>query len=190
MLSPDEVFSRLKRDRKNSDLWSMLYNLVEPRLRAFSYRLIKEYGGNPEEADDIVHEVLMRLLKDFSRIVAGISTFQHLQNYLYKACRNEVRSLYRRSEVRASAHEVIALRFEDVVSTSFAEELQKAENREILSKLLSRLNASCQQLVRSYLLSEQSLADYAREHGIKLGTIYTQWQRCIEQMRALAADPL
>jgi RNA polymerase sigma factor (sigma-70 family) len=190
MLLPDDILARLKRDPRNADLWSALYELTEPRLRAFSYRLMRDYGGSPDEADDIVHEVLMRLLKNFSRIAAPMTSFQHLHNYLYKACRNEVRSQHRRSVVRLSAHEVLQLRFGDVVSDTLSQELQRSENRQFLDELLGRLKPACQDLMQEYLLSEQTLAEFAKERSLKLGSIYTQWQRCIQELRALIAPPL
>src|SRR5262249_18342564 len=153
-------------------------------------RLMKDYGGSPDEADDIVHEVLMRLLKNFSRVASRMTSFQHLQNYLYKACRNEARSHHRRSVTRVSAHEVLQLQFGEVVSAALSKELERIENRQFIDELLGRLKPACQELMREYLLAQQTLADFAKDRGIKLGSIYTQWQRCIEELRSLITAPM
>jgi len=129
----------------------------------------------------------MRLVKNYGEVIPRIANFQHLENYLFKACRNEVRSQYRRAVVRASAHEVLRFKFEDVVSDTLSRELQKAENRQFLDEVLRQLKPACQELMREYLLSEQTLAEFARERGIKLGSIYTQWQRCIQELRGIVA---
>lgn len=89
------------------------------------------------------------------------------------------------AQVRASKEEILRLKFEDLVPRSFIRQFQQAENRQFIEELLKRLKPRCESLIRSFLLSQQTLAEYAAEHGIKAGTIYTQWQRCIDELKKI-----
>jgi DNA-directed RNA polymerase specialized sigma24 family protein len=89
------------------------------------------------------------------------------------------------AQVRTSKEEVLRLKFEDLVSQGFIRQFQQAENRQYIEELLKRLNPRCESLVRSFLLSQQTLTEYAAENGIKVGTIYTQWQRCVDELKKI-----
>jgi len=80
------------------------------------------------------------------------------------------------------------LRFEDLAADSFAKDIRKAENRTLIAQLVSQLQTSCQTLISSYLLEQQALAEYAEKHGIKLGTVYSQWHRCVEELKKILDD--
>jgi RNA polymerase sigma factor (sigma-70 family) len=188
MLSPDELLERLRRDPGDRDLLAEMYEHLEPHLRGSAYALAKRTSGSFDDADDLIQDILLYLLKDFGAISSRVSSFKHLQNYLWKSYRNRLVSYHRNTEVRASAQEVVSLRFVEVVSEDVASELEKAENQLLIGQLVEQLGEGCRSLVSSYLLSQQSLADYARERGIKLGSIYTQWRRCLEEMRKILKD--
>lgn len=188
MSSPDELLQRLRRNPSNRVLLAEMYELLEPHLRASAYALARDTNGSFDDADDLIQDLLLELLENFEAISSRVSNFKHLQNYLWKSYRNRLISYHRRNEVRISAHELLKLRFEEVVSDDFADELQKTENQLLIGQLVEQLGDGCRNLVQSYLLSHQSLADYARERSIKLGTIYTQWQRCVDEMRKILQD--
>lgn len=162
-----------------------MYDLLEPKLHRYASDLLRRLRTDTEYADDVVQDVLLRLIEDFSKITARISSFLHLQNYLIKACRNRVLEQHRTIQVRVSKEEILRLKFEDLVSQGFLRQFQEVENREFIDELLKRLNPKCENLVRSFLLSQQSLTEYAAENDIKLGTIYTQWQRCLEELKKI-----
>lgn len=183
MPSPDQILQQLKKKPRNAQLWGELYDLLEPRLHRYTSDLLRRLRTDTAHADDVVQDVLLRLIEDFSEMTRGISTFLHLQNYLVKACRNRVLEQHRMAQVRASKEEILSLKFEDLVSQAFLRQFQEVENREFIEKLLKRLNPKCEHLIRSFLLYQQSLTDYATGNGIKLGTIYTQWKRCIEELK-------
>ena len=183
MPSPDQILQQLKKKPRNAQLWGELYDLLEPRLHQYTSDLLRRLRTDTAYADDVVQDVLLRLIEDFSEMTRGISTFLHLQNYLIKACRNRVLEQHRMAQVRASKDEILSLKFEDLVSQTFLRQFQEVESREFIEQLLKRLNPKCEHLIRSFLLSRQSLTDYATENGIKLGTIYTQWKRCIEELK-------
>lgn len=185
MLSPDQILQRLKKKPRNPELWAQLYDLVEPRLHKYSSDLLRRLRTDPAGADDIVQDILVRLLEDFSRIAVPISSFAHLQNYLIKACRNRILEQHRMTQVRVSKEEVLRLKFEDLVSQGFIRQFQEVENRQFIEELLKGLNPRCEDLIRSFLLSHQTLTEYAEENDIKIGTIYTQWQRCIDELKKM-----
>jgi RNA polymerase sigma factor (sigma-70 family) len=185
MCSSDQILEQLKKKPRSPQLWAELYDLLEPKLHRYTHDLIRRLRTDPEYADDVVQDVLVRLIEDFSKITGPISSFLHLQNYLIKACRNRVLEQYRMAQVRTSKEEVLRLKFEDLVSQGFIRQFQQAENRQYIEELLKRLNPRCESLVRSFLLSQQTLTEYAAENGIKVGTIYTQWQRCVDELKKI-----
>lgn len=187
MPSPDQIFRQLKKKPRNPQLWDELYDLLEPRLHQYTSNLLRRVGTDTADADDVVQDILLRLIEDFSKITRDISTFVHLRNYLIKACRNRVLEQHRNAQLRASKEEILSLKFEDLVSHAFLRQFQEVENREFIEELLKKLNSRCENLVRSFLLSQQSLTDYAAESGIKLGTIYSQWKRCIQELKNIVA---
>ncbi len=189
MPSPDEIFRSLKRRPSNRELWTQLYDLLEPKLSRFCFYLVHQFGPQ-DDPSDIVQDVLLKLVQEFPKIVAPLHSFAHLQHYLYRACRNRIIDHQRRLQTAATAEEILRLRFEDVVSVNFLKEFEKTENRQFLEGILKTLAPPCRELIETYLLSGQSLADYAETRGIKLGTIYKQWSRCLEEIRKKVAFPV
>ena len=185
MLSSDQILEQLKDDPRSPQLWAQLYDLVEPKLHRYASELLRRMRTDPTYADDVVQDVLLRFVEDFTRITSQISSFIHLENYLIKACRNRILEHHRMTQVRASKEEVLRLKFEDLVSQSFVRQFQQVENRQFVEELLKKLGPRCEQLVRSFLLSHQTLTEYATENDIKIGTIYTQWQRCVEELKKI-----
>jgi|HubBroStandDraft_5_1064220.scaffolds.fasta_scaffold25593_4 RNA polymerase sigma factor (sigma-70 family) len=185
MLSSDQILEQLKDDPRSPQLWAQLYDVLEPTLHRYASDLLRRMRTDPAYADDVVQDVLLGFVQDFTRITSQISSFLHLENYLIKACRNRILEHHRMTQVRASKDEVLRLKFEDLVSESFVRQFQQVENRQFVEQLLKQLGPRCEQLVRSFLLSNQTLTEYATENDIKIGTIYTQWQRCIEELKKI-----
>jgi RNA polymerase sigma factor (sigma-70 family) len=188
MRSADEVVECLKKDPSDQEAWAELYDLVEPRMRGFVYELAGSSSGSLADADDVVQAVLARFAKNFKQTRAQFSSFEHVRNYLFKACRNELTDEHRRANRQAKAYEVVRLRFEDVAAEPFVRVLRQAENQRLLEQLTSQLNSSCQTLVSSYLLTQQTLTEYAQRNNLKLGTVYSQWHRCINELRKILGD--
>jgi len=188
MHSGDELLELLKEDPSDQPAWAELYDLLEPRLRGFVYELAGRSPGNLADLDDIVQTVLGRLAKNFRQTRAQFASFEHLRNYLFKACRNELTDEYRRASRQTRAYEVVRLRFEDVAAEHFVEAFRQVENQRLLAQLVSQLNNGCQSLISRYLLTQQTLTEYAEAHGIKLGTVYSQWHRCINELRNILGE--
>src|SRR5712692_6467035 len=186
MFPVDRLLEQLILKPSDPDLWAELYDRLVPRLRLFTFSLLRQYGSAfPDEADDVVHDVLMEFVRHFDRLQREISTFTHLQNYLLKACRNRVNKIQRRARVRRTARELVALRFSDVAPESLAKALEQAENRRVIRELSEVLTPSCRRLMEAYMLDQRTLAEIAAAEGTKLGTIYPRWQRCLKEMRKI-----
>jgi RNA polymerase sigma factor (sigma-70 family) len=188
MRSGDELLESLKRDSSDQRAWAELYDLLEPRLRGFVYDLAKRSRGDLSDVDDVIQNVFARLAKNFRQTCMQFSSFEHLRNYLFKACRNELTDEHRRTGRQASAVEIARLRFEDLAAEHFMQAFRQADNQRLIAQLVTQLNSSCQTLISGYLLSQQTLAEYAEARGIKLGTIYSQWHRCINELREILND--
>src|SRR5215469_11867674 len=97
MRSGDEVLRAVEQNPADQVGWSELYDLVEPRLRAFVYEIARAWRGNLTEVDDVVQTVLGRFSNNFVQKKIRFSSFEHLCNYLLKACRNELTDQFRRA---------------------------------------------------------------------------------------------
>jgi RNA polymerase sigma factor (sigma-70 family) len=188
MRSGDELLDSLKKDPSDQRAWAELYDLLEPRLRGFVYDLAERSHGNLSDVDDIIQNVLARLAKNFRQTRMQFTSFEHLRNYLFKACRNELTDEHRRTGRQTSAYEVARLRFEDLAAEHFMQAFRQAENQRLIAQLVGQLNSGCQALILGYLVTQQTLVEYAEASGIKLGTIYSQWHRCINELREILDD--
>ncbi len=189
MSSDDQLVRKLAQNSRNSGLWAELYDLLQPHLKLFTYSLVSRYKNlSPEDVNDIVQDVLLNLVRDFDQLKSRIESFAHLQNYLLKACRNGVANRLRHISVREGAREFLILKFSDVVSEGFAKAFDRVENRKLIDGLLERMNHRCQKLIRFYLLEDKTLVDYALAEGLKAGTVYSQWHRCLAEMRHILEE--
>jgi DNA-directed RNA polymerase specialized sigma24 family protein len=100
-----------------------LYDLLEPKLHRYSRDLLRRLRTDPESADDVVQDVLLRLVQDFGKITRQVSSFLHLQNYLIKACRHRILENHRMAQVRVSKEEILSLKFEDLVTEAFIKQV-------------------------------------------------------------------
>jgi DNA-directed RNA polymerase specialized sigma24 family protein len=100
-----------------------LYDLLEPKLHRYSRDLLRRLRTDPESADDVVQDVLLRLVQHFGKITRQVSSFLHLQNYLIKACRHRILENHRMSQVRVSKEEILSLKFEDLVTEAFIKQV-------------------------------------------------------------------
>jgi len=186
----DEVVGSLKRDPSDQQLWGELYDLVTPRLRLFAYSLIRQCPDlDVSQGDDIVQDILVGFVRNFSRLKHELASFAHVHNYLMKALRNRVRSITKHSLVRQTAEEMLSLRFSEAWPDRLQQSMTKAENRLFLEQILGRLASPCAGLVRAYLFENMTLAEYARIHSIPLGTVYPRWKTCLDSIRKILQEP-
>ena len=184
MSSEDQLLQRLKKRPRDAQAWAELYDAVQPGLKLFVYSLARTNAHlSVDDADDIVHEILTRLVQDFHRHTAGIETFQHLKNYLFRSCRNEVASRSRHGAVHDSARVFLQLRFSDVTLQGPDSTLHEVENRETVAEILAVLDEKCRALVWYYMSDQGTLAKYAEINNLPAGTGYSQWSRCLAFLR-------
>src|SRR5215471_2203023 len=182
----NNLLKDLRRDPLKQTAWGRLYELVSPRLRLYTFSFIRSNGGIATyEADDIVQAVLIRFVQNFPRYESNIESGQHLVNYLIKACRNEAANRLRHANVQESARDFLELRITDVLSQRSASLLQAVENKQLLEQLLNQIGPQCQKLIRYYLLDEGTLSEYASQGAMPEGTVYSQWHRCLNELRSL-----
>ncbi len=55
----------------------------------------------------------------------------------------------------------------------------------MIENILKGMNPKCRKLIRFYLLEAGTLASYAAAEGLRLGTVYSQWHRCLAEMRKM-----
>ena len=185
MSDEDEILRGLSRDAGNQRLWGEFYDQIEPHLRLFSYSLARGYSGiDPSQADDVVQDVMLAFVRNFATLRSKLQSFAHVRNYLLKACRNRFLNLIQQNAVRKNAHEALALRLSEA-SPGLGRVMTRSESRRLLEQILGRLEEPCVSLVRAYLIEDKTLAEFSQSQGVRLGTVYSQWRRCVEAMKAI-----
>jgi len=186
MSHKDQIIHQLARNPSDVSLWGKFYDLFEPELRLITYSMVRRSRViDVSEAEDIVQDVFVGFVKNFERLKRELRSFAHVRNYLIKSCRNRFLNRIHQSSVRHSAHELLFNRFSDISSGPFQNVFAKIENRRYVEQLLGKVDENCKGLVHSYLFENITLAEYARNKGMKLGTVYARWQRCLEEMRKI-----
>lgn len=167
--------------------WGRVYDLLASRLRLFTYSLIRlNQKLSPDDAEDIVHEVLTRFVKNFQDHRSSIRTFGHLRNYLFKACRNEVASRLRHTGVRDGARQLLELSMADILTERSNAALKDVENKKTLEQLFANVGPECQKLLHFYIFEGGTLTEYATSTGKPTGTVYSQWHRCLGALKGSA----
>ena len=183
----DELLLELL-ERPSRTAWSRFYDFVSARLKLYTFSLLRTNGRlSSDEAEDIVQEVLTRFVEKFHRYEVNIRSLEPLRNYLIKSCRNEVATRLRRLKVREGSRELLELTVSEVLSERSRAALQRVENRKILELVLQKVNPQCQKLLIFYLFDRGTLSDYATAANLPVGTVYSQWHRCITELRSLVA---
>jgi len=189
MSKEDELIKDLTRHPDDVSLWSAFYDLIEPHLRLFSLSLMRRSKIlDPSEAEDVVQDVLLSFVRNFARTRSGFTTFTHVRNYLFKACRNRFLNRLEQKSIQLESQGMLSLRFSEVSSEAFRKAFAEVENRALVQKLLSVLDDTCREMASSYLLENKTLAEFAAQRGIRLGTVYARWQICLEAMRKILSD--
>jgi RNA polymerase sigma factor (sigma-70 family) len=162
-------------------LWQALAAL-RPRLVVL---LVRRVGVSREDAEDVVHEVLLRLVE---RALETTSTpplrpddEASLVRYALGASINRYRDRLRHQFFRRR-HEAALIHAFDVQSDA-EQGVVTQDQIEALQRALPRLETPYREIFDLLIKEELSLADIARRLHRSHGTIYTQFQRGLRQLR-------
>lgn len=171
--------------------WMRFADLYVPAMRDFA-----RGHGDPSQADDVVQEVLARLVALFRgnrfRVRDGVGNFRA---YLATMIRNELYAAFRKEQARGGGR-TVPLDEADLVdsgeSVTAALDLEWAAARHraavehaLTKTLLSKQN---REIYRAYVLEERDIDDVARAFGVPRNQVSQVKTRVGRMIAALEAE--
>ena len=171
--------------------WMRFADLYVPAMRDFA-----RGHGDPSQADDVVQEVLARLVALFRgnrfQVRAGVGNFRA---YLATMIRNELYAAFRKEQARGGGR-TVPLDEADLVdsgeSVTAARDLEWAAARHraavehaLTKTLLSKQN---REIYRAYVLEERDIDDVARAFGVPRNQVSQVKTRVGRMIAALEAE--
>ncbi len=171
--------------------WMRFADLYVPAMRDFA-----RGHGDPSQADDVVQEVLARLVALFRgnrfQVRAGVGNFRA---YLATMIRNELYAAFRKEQARGGGR-TVPLDEADLVdsgeSVTAALDLEWAAARHraavehaLTKTLLSKQN---REIYRAYVLEERDIDDVARAFGVPRNQVSQVKTRVGRMIAALEAE--
>lgn len=171
--------------------WMRFADLYVPAMRDFA-----RGHGDPSQADDVVQEVLARLVAVFRgnrfQVRDGVGNFRA---YLATMIRNELYAAFRKEEARGGGR-TVPLDEADLVdsgeSVTAALDLEWAAARHraavehaLTKTLLSKQN---REIYRAYVLEERDIDDVARAFGVPRNQVSQVKTRVGRMIAALEAE--
>jgi RNA polymerase sigma factor (sigma-70 family) len=146
----------------------------------------KRMSADASEAIELVQEVLVRLLEQIEESDNPLRVEQlsdkELTAYLAEVIRNRWIDRKRREEIIKRNYEEL-IRAMEVPATP--EEILIGSERELLLRQsVAALRSPYRDLLQALLEEDTTLTELARRRKIKIGTIYTQFRRALEALRA------
>jgi RNA polymerase sigma factor (sigma-70 family) len=140
-----------------------------------------------DEAIDVVQGLLVAVLERIEQGDALLPVEElsndELQRYLIRAVRNYWLDRKRRDGIIQRNYEELFRALEVVPSTPESL-LTDSQHREILRQSVAALHSPYRKLLEALLDDDVTLAELARRRKIRRGTVYTQFHRAIEALRA------
>jgi RNA polymerase sigma factor (sigma-70 family) len=143
-------------------------------------------AAGEDDAADVVQDMLVTLLEQIAKSKSPLRferlSDRELRSYLVRAARNRWIDRWRRREVvqRNQEEFIRAIQQPATPETSVAE----SDLRVRLGEAVAALGSPYRDLLQALLEEDTTLAELARRRGIKRGTIYTQFRRGIDLLRA------
>ena len=171
--------------------WMRFADLYVPAMRDFA-----RGHGDPSQADDVVQEVLARLVALFRgnrfQVRDGVGNFRA---YLATMIRNELYAAFRKEQARGGGR-TVPLDEADLVdsgeSVTAALDLEWAAARQgdavehaVTKTLLSKQN---REIYRAYVLEERDIDDVARAFGVPRNQVSQVKTRVGRMIAALEAE--
>ena len=171
--------------------WVRFADLYVPAIRDFA-----RGHGDPSQADDVVQDVLARLVQVFRnnrfQVRDGVGNFRA---YLATMIRNELYAAFRRERARGSGR-TVPLDEADLVESGdsvtaaldleWAAERHRAAVEHALTKtMLSKQN---KEIYRAYVLEDRDIDDVARAFGVPRNQVSQVKTRVGKMVAALEAE--
>ena len=140
------------------------------------YRFALALLGTPEDAEDAVQEVFVRIARGSSRI----ERVANLKCYLFTATRNAAYGLLRRKRSRDRLVETICA---ELATTLPAQDQEPALYRDVLCRAFAELPIEQREVVVLKVFDQMTFAEVARTLGTSLNTVASRYRYGIEKLR-------
>jgi RNA polymerase sigma factor (sigma-70 family) len=161
------------------------FKRLAPRVTIF---LMVKMRVTREEAEDLVQEVFVRLLarraSDRRADPLWGSSDEHLRNYVLRAAIHRAIDNMRRSRT-ARENALVLLRHIEAEAGHSPDPARDIIQIDRLHRAVSRLRNPYAAIFRLMLEEDLSLAAVARRTHTRISSIYVQYRRGLEQLRAL-----
>ncbi len=189
--TPVSLLDRL-RQRAEGPSWQEFVDLYEPWLRG----QLQRYGLQAADADDVVQEILVVLIKQ-------LSNFQHngrkgaFRAWLRGVTVNRLRELGRqRKYTPLAGGSEFALHLEQLADdhSQQSQKWDREHDQHVVNQLLKRIagdfEATTWQAFRAFVLEGRTAAEVADALGISQGAVWTAKSHVLKRLRQVAKDLL
>ena len=166
---------------QSPDEFGVLLDLYLDRLVGYAFRIV----GNIQDAEDVVHEVLVRAFSERAKR----KNISAVGPYLYRSVSNACKDLLRKRKHSEVSREEIGIEKiwsgesppSEIVAT--AEETHRAE------RLLQRLPEAQAEAIRLRVFGELRLSEIAEVVGCSVNTVCSRLRYGFRKLRDLVAEP-
>lgn len=168
----------LKLKSNSPDALRTIYLKYKDYLLRIATSLLKD----TVKAEDIVHDVFLRLAQSGGRI----KLFGSLRSYLSTCVINDVRTLFRREKVRAHAEiDVGCLRIAEREPLNWI--IEQEDQRDLLNAL-SELEYELREVIVLHLIGEMKFREIADLQEVSINTVQSRYRNALSKMRSLLKD--
>lgn len=176
-----ELLERLKDG--DADAFRAVYNTYHAPL----YRYVLRYVKVPQLAEDVIHDVFLKLWEVRKQIKPGLS----VMGYLYRISRNQVFKLFRKISVDAALRKQIMTKMNEAAWRNGAENLQWREYAQLLQGAMQKLSPQQQKVFTLCRVEGKTYEETARILGISPYTVKEYMSlslKCIKEYFHYNAD--
>jgi RNA polymerase sigma-70 factor (ECF subfamily) len=156
-----ELIERLKSG--DSDAFRAVYYLYHPPL----YRYVLRYVKVPELAEDIIHDVFLKLWEVRQQIKPELSII----GYLYRISRNHVFKIFKKITVDAELRKQIISKIDESACRNGDEYLQWREYSHLLHGAIAKLSPQQQKVFKLCRIEGKTYEETAQILGISPYTV-------------------
>jgi len=168
----DEAIALRRIAAGDAESLAPLYDALAPALMALAVRLC----GRKEDAEEVVQDVFVRLVKHAGRFDPRVGTVRSLA---YTMLRHLVASRGRSAAARPVAADV-----DPDGAAGARDPRREQEDRLLVKDALAALEPFDRTLVREAYLDGRSHAELAERHELPLGTVKSRIRRAVLRLRA------
>ena len=176
----EEALANLRLDPHDSTAWDVIMMRTYKPLIAYVASSLLTFHIRPDEASDIVHDVLLAFQTRWPHLRASIQDEGALLAYLKRSCQNLLVDKYRRQQNAAKLVEYFTLNFDSAFPAH--RELYRSI---FVSQIILRLPKKCAEMLRVFVNEGLTAAEMAEREGASAATFYSRWTRCLKKAKEI-----